>query len=85
MYLKINRSKGKDYLVIVEGFRDEKGVTRQKSIASLGAIDKLQKGGNLKKLLKSINKISNSENKIYDIEEGKEVARIYFRCLCHCC
>ena len=52
MYLKINRSKGKDYLVIVEGFRDENGVTRQKSVASLGAIDKLQKGGNLKKKAK---------------------------------
>ena len=44
MYLRKNiGAKGKVYLSIVQGYRDEKGISRQKLIENLGYLDDLQK------------------------------------------
>jgi len=41
MYTRITRSGGRQYLQLVEGYRDAEGKVKQRVIASLGRLDKL--------------------------------------------
>ena len=39
MYLRVSKGRQKSYLVLVEGYRDENGKSKQRTIANLGPID----------------------------------------------
>ena len=41
MFLKSARVKGKEYIRIVESYRDEENKVKHKTIASLGSVDNL--------------------------------------------
>ena len=45
MFLRKNTNKrtGRTYLAIVQGYRDKNGVSRSKTIKSLGYVDELEK------------------------------------------
>lgn len=43
MHLKVGKSNGREYLSIVNGFRDQEGKSRTKTIKSLGYLDVLEK------------------------------------------
>ncbi len=42
MYTRISRSGGRSYLQIVEGYRSDSGAVRQRVIANLGRLDRLE-------------------------------------------
>lgn len=42
MFVKSTKSKGHEYLKIVESYRDENGITRHKVLFNLGRIDQLK-------------------------------------------
>lgn len=42
MFIKVTRSGPRQYLQLVEAFRDERGVTRHRHVANLGRVDLLQ-------------------------------------------
>ena len=42
MYIKVTESGGRRYAKLVEAYRDEKGVSRQRVIANLGRVDTLK-------------------------------------------
>ncbi|MBK5944743.1 IS1634 family transposase, partial [Halorhodospira halophila] len=41
MYTRISRSGGRQYLQLVEGYRDEQGKVKQRIVANLGRLDQL--------------------------------------------
>ncbi len=44
MFVKVTTSGSRQYLKLVEAYRDDSGVTRQKVVATLGRLDELQTG-----------------------------------------
>ena len=42
MFTRLSSSGGRTYLQIVEAYRSESGATRQRLVANLGRIDKLE-------------------------------------------
>jgi len=46
MFIKITTSENRQYVKLVEAFRDEQGVSRQRVIATLGRLESVRAGGN---------------------------------------
>lgn len=59
MYIKITKSGPRRYVQVVESFRDENGRARQRTVASLGRLEKLS--GNLQSLINGLARISGVE------------------------
>ena len=77
MYSRV-MGKGKyRYLVIQRNYREGKRC-KQETIANLGRIDEIQKDFKIKKLLLSISKQLDPDNRVYDINDAKENDRIYW-------
>lgn len=74
MFLREVTTKGKTYLVIVKSYR-EKGKIKQKSIASLGCIDKWQNKEALKKIALSLLKYCEDNKTHLDITTTQEKQR----------
>lgn len=77
MYPRILNSGKYKYLLIQKSYW-ENGRSKQKTIANLGRVGVLGKNQTIKKLVKSILKYFDEDNKIYDIMDGKEEDRIYW-------
>ncbi len=45
MFVRITRAEGRSYVKIVEAFRDDRGATRQRVIATLGRLEHVRAGG----------------------------------------
>ena len=45
MFIRITRADGRSYVKIVEAFRDDRGATRQRVIATLGRLEHVRAGG----------------------------------------
>lgn len=74
MFLREVKTHGKTYLTIVECYRD-KGKVKQRSIASLGCLDKLQNTEQLKKIAVSLLKYCKTNNTHLDITTISEEQR----------
>ena len=46
MFIKITTSDNRQYVKLVEAYRDEQGVSRQRVIATLGRLETVRAGGN---------------------------------------
>jgi transposase len=75
MYTRITRSGGRSYLQLVESFRTETGSVRQRVIANLGRLDKLEPK-DLDPLINGLNRaLGRAENPAQPVEY--EMARAY--------
>jgi hypothetical protein len=45
MFVHITRADGRSYVKIMEAFRDDRGATRQRIIATLGRLEHVRAGG----------------------------------------
>ena len=46
MFIKVTSSGPRRYVQLMESFRDEQGVSRQRVVATLGRLESVQAGGN---------------------------------------
>jgi transposase len=60
MYLRISKGRQKSYLVLVEGYRDENGKSKQRTITNLGEIDEKTKNKSLSLGKKLLNQFGSS-------------------------
>lgn len=74
MFIREIMSKGKKYIAIVENYRKQ-GKVRQRSIACLGSLDKLQNKDKLKKIALSLLNYSKGKKMYFDISKCKEIER----------
>ena len=61
MFARVIKSKGKEYLNIIDGYRDNNGKVKQRVIANLGRVDELK-----------INSIENLAKKLLEIIDSKK-------------
>ncbi len=80
MFVKATRSKGHDYLKIVESYR-EKGKSKHRTIVNLGRADILAESG-LENIIKGLQRYlkrkDNEQNKIRDISTIEEKTRVNY-------
>lgn len=75
MYTRITRSGGRSYLQLVESYRTESGSVRQRVIANMGRLDKLQPK-DLDPLINGLNRsLGRAENPAHPVEY--EMARAF--------
>ncbi len=74
MFVRIIKSKGFEYLNIVESYRKE-GKSRHRNVASLGRLDKLENSDQLVKIAQALLKYCKQNNTIFDVSTAEEKAR----------
>lgn len=74
MFLRVINSKGRKYLTIVESYRD-KGKVKQRSIATLGRVDKLQNTEQLRNIALGLLRYCEQNNTHLDITTLEEKQR----------
>jgi hypothetical protein len=68
MYTKITRSGGRQYLQLVEGYRNEEGKVRHRVVANLGRLEDLNPA-KLDPLINGLNRaIGRSDNTAFPVE-----------------
>ncbi|MEI2419836.1 IS1634 family transposase, partial [Arthrospira platensis SPKY2] len=68
MYTRITRSGGRSYLQLVESFRTDTGAVRQRIVANLGRLDKLE-AKDLDPLISGLNRaLGRTENPAHAVE-----------------
>ncbi|MDU9005711.1 IS1634 family transposase [Sedimentitalea todarodis] len=79
MYTKITRSGGRQYLQLVEGYRNEQGKVRHRVVANLGRLEEL-KPAKLDPLIGGLNRaLGRSENPAFpvEIESSKAYGNVF--------
>ncbi len=74
MFLREITNKGRKYLAIIESYR-EKGKIKQRSIACLGNLDKLQNKDQLKRIAIALLNYCKGNKTYFDINKCKELSR----------
>ena len=60
MFVKVTRSGGRAYVKLVEAFRDDAGVSRQRVIATLGRLEQIRAGA-ADALVNGLRRVSGAE------------------------
>ena len=69
MYVRVSNSGGRQYLRLVEAYRDDKGKVRQRHIAQLGRVDQLDERA-VNGLINSLRRFSKQEASV-EAEPGQ--------------
>lgn len=75
MFFKITKGKNKNYLYLVEGYRDKNSKVKHRKLASLGAIDQLD-GNLIKSFIKSANTINEQKTVLVNSDTSCVVQNI---------
>ena len=73
MFVRVKKSGPRQYLQVVES-RWEEGATRQRVVATLGRLDKLQAKGNADGLMRSLARFANRVRVVEDAASGRLAA-----------